>query len=268
MPEDFTAPPLAPVRVWDRGDPRPVLAVHCSLAHAGAWSGLVERLHGLTLTAMDLPGHGRAPDWDGIADLQDLATRDAIALAEAQGRPVDLFGHSFGATVCLRIALERPDLVRSLVLVEPVLFAAARSHAAFAGFQARHEAVAAAMATNRAEAAALFHADWGNGESLADLPDRQRHYIIDRIHHIAAQSAALVDDRAGLTRPGGLEAVAVPVLLIEGSESPAIIEAIQGVLAARLPLASRLIVPGAGHMVPITHPHLIAPAIQAHLDAA
>ena len=39
-------------------------------------------------------------------------------------------------------------------------------------------------------------------------------------------------------------------------------------LAARIPDAARLIVPGAGHMVPITHPDLVARAVQAHLETA
>jgi lipase len=43
---------------------------------------------------------------------------------QAQGQPVDVIGHSFGGTVALRLAVERPDLVRSLVLIEPVFVAA------------------------------------------------------------------------------------------------------------------------------------------------
>jgi pimeloyl-ACP methyl ester carboxylesterase len=34
-----------------------------------------------------------------------------------------------------------------------------------------------------------------------------------------------------------------------------------------VPSATRLIVPGAGHMVPITHPQVVARAVQMHLDA-
>jgi lipase len=60
----------------------------------------------------------------------------------------------------------------------------------------------------------------------------------------------------------------VPVLLVEGADSPPVIDAVQAALAARLPQAARMIVPGAGHMVPITHPDLVARAVQAHLDAA
>jgi pimeloyl-ACP methyl ester carboxylesterase len=56
------------------------------------------------------------------------------------------------------------------------------------------------------------------------------------------------------------------VLLVEGAESPPIIDAVQEELARRLPQARRLIVPGAGHMVPITHPDIVARAVQAHLD--
>ncbi|MEZ5796053.1 MAG: alpha/beta hydrolase [Paracoccaceae bacterium] len=273
MPEDLIAGHLAPWRSWDRGAPRPVLALHCSLAHSGAWSGLAERLSGVTVTALDQPGHGRAAEWDRVEDLHALTTRIATHLAEmlseaAGDGPIDLFGHSFGGTVCLRLALDRPDLVRSLMLVEPVIFAAARGTPAFDAFRAGHEGVARAVADDPARGAALFHATWGTGEPLADLPERSRRYIIDRIHHIPAQNPVLVEDAAGLLRPGGLEAMDVPVLLVEGADSPPVIDAVQGVLAARLPRAQRLIVPGAGHMVPITHPDLVARAVQAHLDAA
>lgn len=82
-----------------------------------------------------------------------------------------------GGPVALRIALERPELVRSLTLVEPVIFAAAKAaqDPAYAAFRTAHLAF------------------------------------------------------ANLTR--------------------------------------RLSVPGAGHMVPITHASVLAPEVQAHLDA-
>ncbi len=280
MPEDLIPVPagtdLPPWRVWDKssdggGAPRPVLALHCSLAHSGAWSGLVERLSGVTVTALDQPGHGRAMDWDGREEIHGLTTRLSTAFAHrlGAGRPIDIFGHSFGATVALRIALDRPDLVRSLVLVEPVIFAAARHDAAYLPFRAEHQVIARLIAEGRREeAAARFHAGWGTGGAFADLPDRQRGYILRRIHHIGAQNPVLLDDAAGLLRPGGLEAITVPVLMVEGGDSPAIIAAVQGTLCDRLPGATRLIVPGAGHMVPITHPDVVARAVQMHLEAA
>jgi lipase len=272
MPEDLQAFGLPPFRVWERGGARPVLALHCSLAHSGAWSGLAARLSRVTISATDQPSHGRAADWDGKADLHEVTTRASIAMAEeiGGGRPVDILGHSFGGTVALRIALERPDLVRSLVLVEPVIFAAARAadDAAYAPFRAAHLAFSALVKSGQFEAAAaMFHGIWGTGEPLADLPARSRNYMVERIHLIAVQNPVLLEDGAGLLRDMGLEAVGVPVLLIEGALSPPIIPAVHGALARRLPMAARLAVPGAGHMVPITHAEAVAVAVQAHLDA-
>ena len=270
MAQDFgqLAPPAH--RVWDRGGARPVLALHCSLAHSGAWSGVAAHLTGVTITAPDLPGHGRAPDWDGVTDLHALTTDQCIALAKAVGggAPVDLLGHSFGATVALRMALERPDLVRSLVLIEPPLFAAARAAgaAAFGPFRDHHLLVSQALAEGRrVEAASMFHATWGNGGRFADLPDRQQRYMVDRIHLIAAQNAFLLNDAANLLRVTGLEGVDVPVLMVEGAASPAIVRAVQDEIARRLPDVSRLVVPDAGHMVPISHPQAVALAITDHL---
>ncbi len=255
-----------PTRNWGHG-PRPVLALHCALAHSGAWAGLAQRLEGLSLTASDHPGHGRAADWDGVQDLHALATAQATALARqlAQGGRIDLFGHSFGGTVALRIALENPGLVRSLMLVEPVLFAAARATPAYVEMSRSQVDLAAMIAQNREEAASRFHAEWGAGEALSDLPERQRRYIVDRIHLIPAANPALVLDNAQMLRPGGLEGLDLPVLLVQGANSPPIVNAIHEALAARLPRVTRMEIAGAAHMMPITHPDMLAPAVQAHL---
>ena len=273
MPEDLHQIALPPHRVWQRGGERPVLALHCSLAHAGAWAGLAGALDGVTITATDAPGHGRAEDWQPEADMHALATLQSIAMAESLGHggAIDLIGHSFGATVALRIAVERPDLVRSLTLVEPVIFAAGKAvdAAVFEGFRTDHLGFAALVeAGDHAAAAALFHSHWGSGEALADLPERTRAYMVERIHLVVEQNPTLLDDAAAILRAGGLEAIDAPVLLIEGATSPAIIDAVHRALALRLPQATRLVVPGAAHMVAITHAATIAPSVQAHLDAA
>lgn len=272
MPED-TAHLLSPGRVWHLGGARPVLALHCSLAHAGAWAGLAQTLSGITLTATDQPGHGRAPDWDGHSHLHGLSSGQAISMAEeiGQGAPIDLFGHSFGATIALRIALERPDLVRSLLLIEPVIFAAARAAQSpvWPEFLASHQGFEALVrAGKRQEAAAMFHGFWGNGEPFEAMPEKTRAYLSERIHFIVAQGPALFADNAGLLRYMGLESIGVPVLLVEGARSPLVIDAIHTELARRLPNAQRLAIAGAGHMVTLTHAAELGPKVQAHLAAS
>ena len=271
MPEDLLTVVVPPHRVWHRGGDRAVLALHCSLAHAGAWAGLAAALTGVTITATDQIGHGRAADWDGVSDMHAMATNDAIAMADAMGGPVDFIGHSFGGTVALRVALERPDLVRSLTLIEPVIFAAARAaeHPAYRPFRAAHLAFADLVRTGqRTKAAALFHKDWGNGVNFEDLPAKTGAYMEERIHFIVMQNPVLLDDTAGLLRYMGLESLGIPVLLLDGIESPPIIAAVHDELARRLPQVQRVTLQGAGHMLPITHAAAVAPLVQAHLAAS
>lgn len=78
----------------------------------------------LRILALDLRGHGAStlpaplqgwPGWSGFA-------ADLVALlAAAAIRPVVLAGHSLGATTSLLAADTAPELVRSLVLFEPVM---------------------------------------------------------------------------------------------------------------------------------------------------
>ncbi|WP_366926912.1 alpha/beta fold hydrolase [Pseudogemmobacter hezensis] len=253
---------------------RPALALHCSLAHGGAWGPLAQALQAAgwaesRLIAPDLPGHG-ASDPPGDQDLHALSTRIAVALAEEAGGPVDLIGHSFGGTLALRLTLERPDLVRSLTLVEPVIFAAAREtaggEALYEQTRASQEHVAQVLAQDPASAAAQFHAIWGGGVPFAALSQRQQDNLSSHMYLVTTLSAILLDDAAGLLRPGRLEGIGVPVLLAAGGASPAVIQAIHQALAARIPDVQAITVPGAAHMLPITHPQPLAEAMASLLS--
>ena len=250
---------------------RAATLIHCTLGSAKGWAPLLAALGasldgGLEARAFDLPGHGAAPDWDGQGDYQAAALERARA---ATPEPAVLIGHSFGATVALRLALERPDLARALVLIEPVLFDAAKGSPAYADHQARFAPFVAAMERgDRAEAARLFMAIWGDGTPWAALPAALRDRLAAQIGLVVAGAPALEGDCHGSLAPGALEGLTCPVLLIDGADSPPIIAAIHDRLAARLPDVARLSVPGAGHMVPLTHAPQVARAIADFLRGA
>jgi len=244
---------------------RPVLALHCSLARGSAWSGVAARLGAdVTVTAPDLPGHGQSGDWDGAGDFVRLCTQVAGAMIS---RPVDLVGHSLGGVAALRLALAAPEAVRTLTLVEPVLFAAARGTPEYGDCRAEAARNFAPMARGDREAAARnFTASWGDGTPWPDIPERLRRYMMDRIHLIPATDAALFDDAGGLLAEGRLEALDLPVMIVTGAASPPVIPRIAEALAARLPDVGVAEVPGAAHMAPITHPDQVAGVIRVNLD--
>ncbi|WP_135504446.1 alpha/beta fold hydrolase [Roseovarius aestuariivivens] len=234
--------------------PRAALMIHCSLAHSGSWGAMARHLSGaLDMTAFDLPGHGRSAPWDDRAELQGETVRIA---AEFLTGPTDIIGHSFGATVALRLAIERPELVRSLVLLEPVFFAAglAARPELRAGFDAAMAPFVDAMrAGDRMAAAEAFLAVWGGGADWSAISTPDRETLAAQMPIVQAGQPALYEDVGGMLAEGRLEAVERPVLLIEGSLSPEIIPAITEGLAARLPHARRAVIAGASHMLPVTH---------------
>ncbi|MDE9449732.1 alpha/beta hydrolase [Aliiroseovarius sp. Z3] len=251
---------------------RSALMLHCSLAHSGAWRGLERHLSGiLNMVAFDLPGHGRSADWDGVGDFQDKAVQIAEALWDQEiSDPVDLIGHSFGGTIALRLAQRHPDRVRSLTMYEPVLFAAAKDHPTFAENSAYMEGpfADAMRAGDRMEAARLFNVLWGRDAAWQALPMSLREDMAKRIHLIPAGKTVTHDDIHGQAAPGALERLDLPVLLMEGARSPAMVAATHDALAARLPNVQRRVFAGAGHMAPISHPAEVGDAISAFLSSS
>jgi lipase len=242
--------------------PRHVLALHCAQGHGGMFAGLA--LPGCTVMAPDLRGHGTQPLWDGQGDYHSDCTRDVIGLTEVDGM-VDLIGHSLGATIALRVALERPELVRSVTLIEPVLFCAARANdpVAYAKHLLEFAPVAAALrAGDMMAAAAGFHAIWTDGD-FAALPEKVRLALAARMPVITATGPVLYDDAGGLLGYMRLESLGIPVLLLEGARSPAVMAVIGAELERRLPQVTRAVIGGAGHMSPLTHAAQVAAAISA-----
>ncbi|WP_173485287.1 MULTISPECIES: alpha/beta fold hydrolase [unclassified Aliiroseovarius] len=251
---------------------REALLLHCSLAHSGAWRGVARLLDDdLSMLAPDLPGHGQSGDWDPQRDYTAQAVDAVLGLLDREATgPVDLVGHSFGAVIALRVAQIAPAKVRSLTLIEPVLFAAARGQEVFDALDGfMNGAFASAFhAGDRIEAARLFHGLWGGGTPWERLPTILRDDMAARIHLIVACAPVTGDDLYGQAALGALEALTMPCLLIEGAQSPSIVAAIHDVFEARLPDVRRVVVEGAGHMAPISHPQLVSEEIRRHLEHA
>ncbi|HBY80860.1 MAG TPA: beta-ketoacyl synthase, partial [Cyanobacteria bacterium UBA11148] len=102
-----------------------ILCVHGILEHGAAWEGVANSLVnlGYRVVAPDQRGHGRSDHalMGGSYQLLDyLGDLDAI-VPELTNQPFILMGHSMGSAVAATFASLRPDKVKQLVLVEPVL---------------------------------------------------------------------------------------------------------------------------------------------------
>lgn len=150
-------------RVLGQG-PRAALALHCNLGHSGAFRGLATALDDLlTIEAPDMPSHGRSGAFvPGALGGQIMVE----AIVDRLKAPVDVIGHSYGGLIAVRLAIEHPELVRSLSLYEPVTMLAARGAAPeeVAKNHAHMSQVLAHYDAGEPEAAVrLFVEEWGDG---------------------------------------------------------------------------------------------------------
>jgi pimeloyl-ACP methyl ester carboxylesterase len=183
---------------------------------------------------------------------------------------MDLIGHSFGATIALRLAIEHPEMVRSVTMIEPVYFAPAiadHPDEMFTALGVNEEFNAAWAAGDRETATRCFNRAWGDGTKWADFSPRARSYMTDRIHFVVGSAPFLEEDSAGLLKNDMFARATMPALLIKGSTSNAAAGYINEAIVRRLPDATSAIIEGAGHMAPLTHPEQVADVIRGFLDS-
>lgn len=114
--------PLPPYALWEirAGSGTPVALVHGLSGSSRWWSRNREALAERHLVAaVDLTGFGRNRRLIVPTLMPSFGETTALLARwlETFGEPVHLVGHSMGGALSIRLAAERPDLVRSLVLV-------------------------------------------------------------------------------------------------------------------------------------------------------
>jgi 2-succinyl-6-hydroxy-2,4-cyclohexadiene-1-carboxylate synthase len=258
---------LSPLSPSSLSDPPPgsevadgrVVLVHGFTQTLAAWGPVGERLaRRREVVRVDLPGHGGS-------DTVRVEFAEAAGLLGACGGVGTYVGYSLGGRLCLRLALDRPELVRALVLVgaspgiaDPAVRAERRAADEALAGRIEHEGVAA------------FLDRWLAGPLFATLP-AQAAGRADRLANTAEGLAyALRRLGTGAQEPlwDRLRALHPPTLLVAGALDGKF-AAIAGQMAAAIgPHARVALVHGAGHAVHLERPAELAALMQEFLDAA
>lgn len=245
----------------------PLVLVH------GSWSSH----RNLELVVPGLAKSFRVVTYDrrGHSDSERLATQgsvredvaDLAVLLEQLGlAPAFVAGNSFGASIALRLAGDRPDLLLGVAAHEPPLFGLLADDPRFAPMleevRRRVGAVAQRIASgDHAGAAEQFAETVALGAgSWARLPPASQGTMIENAPTFLDETT---DSEALQLDLNALREFDRPVLLTTGDQSPPTFAPVVRKLAEALPRAEVVSLTGTGHIPQVTHPDLYVNAVTA-----
>jgi pimeloyl-ACP methyl ester carboxylesterase len=231
----------------------PVLLVHGTGMNADAWGEVFDRLaEDRRVIAYDRRGHTRsdgppAADWSRHAD-------DAAALLRAlEAAPATVAGWSAGAIIAVNLALRHPDVVSSLVLLEPGLYG--RQNLRFQLLRLAGRPERAVDDLNR------HLGSYRCGGSVWDDPDYSEERRIVERGNVAAIAEELKARNARLS-PEALQDLDVPTTVAVGDQSPPSFERCARATARAIAGAQLHTVRGMTHTISFGHSHEVAALIR------
>ncbi len=267
------SPDGVPIALFESGLPAnateepTVVLVHGSTADHTTFRAFAPVL-GLArrLVAIDRRGRGASGDAGGAYSIEreyDDLVAVANSLATVDGRPVDVFGHSYGGRIALGAALRSAD-IRRIVVYEGAPPVPGRPYRP-AGLEAD---VRRRLAAGDPEAAleAFFRRVVGLDDAAIDAYRANPVWPL----RVAATPTLLRELEAEASPAASLEALAgvtKPALLVLGTASREPFHAATDALAAQLPQASVLRIEGAAHAAHHTHVTELALGVEAFLDS-
>ncbi|WP_209427130.1 alpha/beta fold hydrolase [Pararhodobacter sp. SW119] len=247
----------------DGGAPA-LLIVHGLFGSARNWGAVAKRLSARgPVLAVDMRNHGESPHADSH-DYPYMAG-DLAEVIEAEGGPVDVLGHSMGGKAAMRLALERPELVRRLVIADiaPVGYGHSQSQHIAAMRGLRLEGLTSRAEADRRLAETVddpgLRAFFLQSLDLKADPPRWR-LNLDVL-------AAEMDRIIGWPEAGDLPPFDGPTLFLAGAESDYVRAEHRGVIRALFPSARFARIPGAGHWLHAEKSKEFAEAVRVFLDA-
>jgi pimeloyl-ACP methyl ester carboxylesterase len=240
------------------GEGDPTVLIHGSLVDRTSWDPVRTRLaQSLSVLAYDRRGHGESTGALRPHPVRDDAIDLAQLLQAIDFYPVHLIAHSYGGAVALRLAVDRPEMVRSLVLHEPPFIGlleedpatAPEAERLWAGTTAIQALFDAGRPTEAArEIVNAFSVEEGAWERL---PPGARSSLI---RHIDRWAEELRDPEATHVDRAVLADLLIPALVTTGERSPPFVGRIASRLTDCLRNGTLRTLPGAGHA-----PHLSDP---------
>jgi len=237
------------VHVRDEGKGPPLVLIHGTSSSLHTWDGWAGRMSARRrVVRLDLPGFGLtgpAPDHDYTPTRYARLVADTMAALGIDR--ADVAGNSLGGRVALTLALEHPERVRRLILVDAAGLSGQKPPRIFA--IARTPVLGATLRwiTPRFMVAK-------NVEEVYGDPSRIDDTLVDRYYELLRRDGnrgALLDRLNGPPDPSlddRLPEIAVPVLVEWGEADRWIPLAHAQRFVAGLPHARLVTYPGAGHV--------------------
>ena len=246
------------LQLLQEGNGSRVVLVHGFTQTLRSWDPLAARLADRRAVArVDLPGHG------GSAAVR-LDFVETTAALGAVGGKAAYVGYSLGGRLCLRLALDRPDLVTALVLLGASPGLADPDERA-----ARREADEALAATIERDGTVAFLERWLAGPLFARLRPAPGDLAARQANPPDGLAAALRLLGAGVQEPlwDRLGELGPPVLLVAGADDVKF-AALARKMAERIGGSAEVaLVPGAGHAAHLERPAQFAALVEGFLDA-
>jgi pimeloyl-ACP methyl ester carboxylesterase len=255
----------------EQGQGVPVVLVHGAFSDHRVWEAQREEVSKrYRYIALDQRYFGAAP-WSDSGSKYSVATHAndlAGFIKQLNAGPVRVVGWSYGGTVALALAVQRPDLVRSLFLNEPALGSIVSDPADQKTLAEEREgigsAVAASKANDQAQAVRLF-ADWVNGEpgSFEALPSTIRNVHLENGRTLPAHFALPPPPAIACSQLGQLK---VPVTVSKGQQSSPFFTILADTTHRCIAGSRLIVIPSARHMAPVQNTPAFNAALLAHLD--
>lgn len=242
----------------DGGAGEPIVLVHGSWGDRHNWAPVVPALsRSFRVLTYDRRGHSGSERPQGQGSIREDVADLAALVEHLDHCPAHMIGNSFGASIVLRLAGERPDLFRSLIVHEPPLFGLLReepkSRSMLAAAEERIAAVVELLSTGDLAGGARQFVEtiaFGPG-AWEKLPQAARDTFVFNaltwLDEIRDPDALEID-------LGPLRKFAAPALLTVGGRSPPFFPLVVDRIAGALARAGRHTFAEAGHVPHLSHP--------------
>ena len=251
-----------------QGRGEPILLLHGIPTSTHLWRHVIPLLaQDCAVCALDLLGYGNS-DKAPKADLSVRAQAGYVAefMMRAGLTHATVAGHDIGGGVAQLLALERPELVKRLVLIDTVAYDSwpgpEIDRLKDAAWDTIIERIDLRKGFRKALLRGIVHQDRVT-DSLVEEYVRPFDGVEGRRAYL--RCARALNNRDLLIRAGEIEQLALPVLILWG-ETDAYQDAKYGQqLADRLPGARLVVIKDAGHFLPEDQPEEIALLIRAFI---